>query len=342
MGGSEASSFYALSGGGGGLQGGPSPTRGSAAVALRGMLPRGPRGGPAAAAPTLPDQQNLGGVGVSYAASPYGEGGSALGPTTGARGAKARLRAALGGGGVDGSVLGAPSNPLAIEELDSVLARMSSADWRERAAAIDELVVFCGRERATLGSAVLKVAGDVGARLLDSNNKVSLAAMTAVTTLIPLLRGEEVDRAAPVLIPGLAGALGASARPVSEGANAALDRLLSSGDPAVLLGPLTGQLRTSSSPRLRAALLEKIAGILPVAHARRPAVVVRVALPAIFALLDDSKPDVKTGVADVLLRAAQCVGVDAVLEAARGAALTEPQQEKVRRALRNAAQMWGR
>jgi hypothetical protein len=61
----------------------------------------------------------------------------------------------------------------------------------------------------------------------------------------------------------------------------------------------------------------------------------RHALPAVFALLDDAKPDVKTSAADVLLRAAACLGAPAVLDAAR-ARLSDAQMEKVRRILRGA------
>jgi len=215
-----------------------------------------------------------------------------------------------------------------------VLARVASGDWRERAAALGELVDFCARERATFSASVLRVAGDVGARCGDANHKVALAAVGAAGALVGLLRGEALDRAAPLLLPGLAGALVAAARPVSEGANAVLDRVLASGDPAALLAPLAALLRAAGPPRLRAALLEKLAGLLPAAHARRPTAVARHALPAVFALLDDAKPDVKTSAADVLVRAAAALGAAGVLDAARAASLSDAQLEKLRRVLK--------
>jgi len=221
----------------------------------------------------------------------------------------------------------------ASEELEGLLGRCSSSDWRERSAALSELSDFGSRERGAVLSQCARLSSELSSRLRDANNRVALSAVHAAGAFTQLLRGESaLDRAAPLLLPGLCGCLISAQRPVSEGSNAVLDRLLSSADPAAILQPLVAQLRATSSSRLRACMLEKLAGLLPAAHARRPAAVLRHALPAVFALMEDSKPDVKTGAVDVLLRAAAAIGVPAVMDAAR-TSLAEAQLDKVKRAL---------
>jgi hypothetical protein len=81
-------------------------------------------------------------------------------------------------------------------------------------------------------------------------------------------------------------------------------------------------------------MLEKLGGLLPSLHARRPTAVTRHALPAVFVLLDESKPDVKTGATDALLRAASVIGKEGVLEAARAASLSEALLTKIKKALK--------
>ena len=211
---------------------------------------------------------------------------------------------------------------------------MASADWRERVAALGELTEFTGRERYATLQFVLKIATGLGARLGDSNSRVLLAAVVACGSFTGGLRGEGLDKTIPVLLPGLSTCLVSAQRPVSEAAAGVFERLLSSCDPGAALAPLLGQLRTTPNPRVRVIMLEKLGGLLPALHARRPTAVTRLALPAVFSLLDESKPDVKTGATDVLLRAANVIGRDGVLEAARSASLSEALLLKIKKALK--------
>jgi hypothetical protein len=109
--------------------------------------------------------------------------------------------------------------------------------------------------------------------------------------------------------------------------------VLSAGDPSAVLLPLVAALRATPHARVRVILLERLAGLLPAAHARKPLAAARHALPTVFAFLEDPKPDVKTCATDALLRAAGAIGVEGVLEAARQASLTEGQLAKVKKAL---------
>jgi len=223
---------------------------------------------------------------------------------------------------------------LVVEELEGVFSRMVSGDWRERVAALGELTEFLGRERLTSVNSVLKIASSLSARLEDSNARVLLAATLACGSFSGGLRGESLDKSIAVLLPALSACLVSAQRPVSEAASSVFERLISSCDPGAALGPLLGQLKITPNPRVRVIMLEKLGGLLPALHARRPLAVTRHALPAVFALLDESKPDVKTGATDVLLRAANVIGRDGVLEAARSCSLTEALLTKIKKALK--------
>jgi hypothetical protein len=224
---------------------------------------------------------------------------------------------------------------LATEEMESLLSRCASSDWRERVAALAELTDFTQQERPTCTHHVLKVSTALAGRLVDSNNKVVLAAAHTTGAYIGQLRGEAMDRCVPVLLPCLALCLVSQQRPVCEASGALVERLLTACDPGAILAPLVGLLKTSANARVRVIMLEKLSALIPALHARRPAAVARHALPAIFGLIDESKPDVKTGATDVLLRAAVVIGKEGVLEAARSAGLPEPTLLKIKKLIKS-------
>ena len=141
-----------------------------------------------------------------------------------------------------------------------------------------------------------------------------------------------MDKCIPVLLPSLATCLVSPQRPVCEAAGALVERLLSACDPACALAPLVGLLKTSTNPRVRVLMLEKLAGLIPTLHARRPAAVARYALPVLFSLIEESKSDVKTGATDCLMRAAQVIGKEGVMAAAGG--LGEGAMAKVRKIIK--------
>jgi hypothetical protein len=124
----------------------------------------------------------------------------------------------------------------------------------------------------------------------------------------------------------------ATQRPLAEGASAALDRILTTGDPGALLQPLVALVR-SGAPRVRVTMLGKLAALLPAAHARRPGATARTVLPAVARLFDEGKPDERTGATDVLVRVAAALGPEVVLDAARAAGMPEGAADRLRRVL---------
>lgn len=326
----------------------------AAAAMRRGGRSRALTHGPGQLPPMRPDGGAVGGSSVDvggtsplYARSPYSQhpgvaqGGDTGGArAVGGRAPGARKSRAPGEGSASGPAAQAAAGiaigaAIASDELDSLLARVGTSDARERVATLGELSSFITRDTATTAHHVLRVATVLATHLEDANAKVQGAAIVAASVLTTpgVLASSVLDRAAPALVPGLANALVASQRPVSDGASAVLDRLCHA-TPGAMITPLVVHLRSTPNARITASLLQRIALILPSAHARRPTAALRHVLPAVFALLSDAKPDTKTGVQDVVLRCADAVGVQAVLDAAVSASLPKASMDKLMRILR--------
>ncbi len=126
----------------------------------------------------------------------------------GAAAVRARSRG-LPSGSDDASGGAAPSQPAGVEALAAALSACGGGDWGDRVAALGALVDVARREKHLLAAPAhaMRVADELAQRLSDGNNKVTLAAVAAAEALVPLLRGDAADRAAPVLLPQLAACL---------------------------------------------------------------------------------------------------------------------------------------
>lgn len=345
----------AAGGGTASLQGTPSRSATAAVRSRRGVVP-GQRSlstaaGARAAAQRQQQEQgsDAGGSSSTFTSSnmqdgpsPYAASNSTTSQAAGGGGAAAvranrRQGSGLTSEGSQSDVLAAASssNSINADALSAAVNRLRSGDWTERVAGLSELQDLTRRveSRSINAQQAVVIADELSQRLSDGHNKVTLAAVQCADSIVPLLRGEAIDRSAPVLLPQLAACLLSQQRPVAAGASSTMDRLLSSADAGGLLMPLVSLVRNGNT-KLKASMLEKLASVIPAAHARRPQAVMRSVLPAVFELLDDGKPDVKTGTVDVLCRVADCVGVDSVLEVAKQSTLSDGQIDKLKRILR--------
>jgi hypothetical protein len=171
---------------------------------------------------------------------------------------------------------------------------------------------------------MLPVADELSRRMGDGNSKVAVAALQGAEALLPLLKGDALERAAPLLLPGLASCLSSTVRPVAEAAGVTLDRFLHSGEPSALVQPLSACIRHGpGSAKVKGALLDRLAALIPEAHSRRPALLGRHVLPLALELVEESRPEMKGPVAALVSRLAACLGPEAVLDAAKGVMMAQ-------------------
>lgn len=211
------------------------------------------------------------------------------------------------------------------EAVDQVVAHMASKDWRERCDALRALAALAPAAPALSDAAVEALLGGLGARLGDGNAKVQQQALETLAALLPAT-GERSATSLGSLVPLLASALGSTQDRLRAIAQVALDALSSAGpDPGLLLQHYS-HVVCGSSGRGRAALVDKMAELVPQVYSSRPQLVARHAVPACLSLLHEARADMRAANTRLLSALTGLMGQAALMEHVGGLPSAASQQ----------------
>ena len=147
--------------------------------------------------------------------------------------------------------------------------------------------------------------------------QVSMAALELVGQLAGALRSR-ISLSLNTLVPALAAGLGAGNDKIRGAALAATDALLSTVDPAMLVQHFSHVVGNGTIQRGKPLLVDKLVAIAGALYGSKPQLVARYAVPAAFALLNDSKGGEAKAAANALLGALARLMGPALLDQAGG------------------------
>jgi len=217
-------------------------------------------------------------------------------------------------------------------ELMSAISQLESSSWKERVLAIDMISkLLIGKLSATMA---VRVADALASKLTDGHAKVGQAASAGIQHMLEIIRGEVLEKAVIVLLPNIAAALISSQKSLAISASANFDLIIANADAAILLQPVVALVRGSSNQKLIAAMLEKLAKLVPAAYQRKPLHLLRITLPPVLEILEGgvSNQDVRASLTALVKAVSSCCGDQAVIDAASGSNSLEKLKSMLRSA----------
>ncbi|KAG2439615.1 hypothetical protein HXX76_004967 [Chlamydomonas incerta] len=267
-------------------------------------IPEGSGSGNTSGNGRMPPRSAAAGVGVG------GAGGAHAAGSLSARGSS-------GSGAVSGDGGGGGFGPAVQETVVKSLLMLTAKDFRERIEALRMVEGVVGALPGAPDSLLIQLLDALVARLGDANAKVSMAAMELVGQLAAGLRSR-ISLSLNTLVPALAAGLGAGNDKIRGAALAATDALLGAVDPAMLVQHFSHVVGNGTIQRGKPLLVDKLVAIAGALAASKPQLVARYAVPAAFALLNDSKGGEAKAAANALLGALARMMGPALLEQAGG------------------------
>ena len=215
-----------------------------------------------------------------------------------------------------------------LQALPNLYAQMGGSDWRARQDALREVVKLVVTHKGALGSqaACLRVFDHVTPRLTDNNSKVNLYAVKAMHQLIPAAR-EHISSVLPSFLSALASNLASASRQIYAAASEAFTILMANVESTTAFKPVLG-IAASSSPRVKAALFDRITDMLPSVAAKKPDLLVRHALPTVLSSVDGCNGDLRLATHRLLKQLYRCMG-DEMIRAVRIAHVASAVKETV-------------
>ncbi len=197
--------------------------------------------------------------------------------------------------------------------LPNLLKHMGSSDWRRRQEAVISTVDLLSKHAATLApnSERLMAAFDhFMPRLGDSNSKVCLTTLRALSELLPAVRNQ-ITEIVPLLLPAAAANLASASKPIITATNNVLD-MLESCVPLPTMFPTMVNLCVHSNPRVQKAMLNRVADVVPAMYERRPRLVQRHAVPAVLRLVNTARGEMRMATNRALHMLYRAMGDDLV------------------------------
>ena len=243
-------------------------------------------------------------------------GGGASGSTpSAAEGRRSAGAAACPGGpgglgGVSGISVGASGGGWAggrsdgddgLNDLDGVVASLSSSDWAARIQGVTslcELATDHGEALCARGGRLLTVFDALTPRLTDSNSKVNVVALQALQQMVPALR-EGLPSVVSTLVPALATSLASSNAQVRSITPGVLETLITDVDHGALIQPFANCV-LYSPPKARPMMVDKLRELATSVYAAKPQLVVKHAVPTAFRLLEDNRADLRAGTVQLI------------------------------------------
>ncbi|MEW5296966.1 MAG: hypothetical protein WDW36_000208 [Sanguina aurantia] len=226
------------------------------------------------------------------------EGGSS---GVGQRGGSGRER--NGGGSSSG---GSEVSAAALDSCARSVASMGAKDFRERSDALKAVEALLPHLCGAQDSVLVSLMDALTARLADGNSKVSTLALEVLATLFCTLR-ERSSAGLNTVIPALVSCLGSANDKIRAVATAAVDSLIASVDPALLVQNFSHCV-SNGHLRGKPQLVEKLQAIIVAAYPSKPQLVARYAVPAALSLLGDSRGDTRAASTALLTTLARLMG----------------------------------
>ncbi|GFR42338.1 hypothetical protein Agub_g3246 [Astrephomene gubernaculifera] len=266
-----------------------------------------------------------------------GAAGGGMGVGGGGLSSSGRLRHAASADGSTSSA-GMPSSstssngfgPMVQETVVKALQLLTAKDFRERIEAMRNVEGVVSALSGAPDGLLMTLLDALVARLGDGNTKVSMAALGLVANLAGSLR-HRMSLGLNTLVPALAATLGSTNDKVRAEAVVAADSLLASLDPAMLVQHFSHCVGNGTLQRGKPILVEKLVQIVNGLYGTKPQLVTRYAVPAAFALLNDSRGGEAKAAANALLGALARLMGPALLEQATS--LNGVAQQKVAEAV---------
>eukprot|EP00002_Diphylleia_rotans_P035322 TRINITY_DN7695_c0_g1_i4.p1 TRINITY_DN7695_c0_g1~~TRINITY_DN7695_c0_g1_i4.p1 ORF type:complete len:1373 (-),score=287.02 TRINITY_DN7695_c0_g1_i4:153-4271(-) len=181
--------------------------------------------------------------------------------------------------------------PAEFDGLPAILQQMVSNDWKTKNDALNSVLDLMTRYPDECVYKIIPIFDGLVPRISDANTKVSTNALTVVQKVVALLK-DNIEPVLSNLIPALANNLAASNAQIRALASETLDNLLATVDPVILLPPLVNAA-TFGNLRVKPQLLDKIRGVIPTVHNKKPTMVCKSIVPLCFGLVEEGKSEIK-------------------------------------------------
>ena len=250
--------------------------------------------------------------GVSSPATPSSA-ASARTPT--ARRTPLKVGSATPRRGGTGGAAGQAMRPALQEELDALVTKLTSSDWKERDAAVDMTEEMAAREGGGLRSGIGRLMDAYAGRLADPNSKVNKKALETYRRMLPDLapafdgQGPIVNEIVAKLTPNLA----SKNKVIRDETSAALEEMFGHLGSAVLLAPLV-QAAGFGNSKVKGASLAILTNKVAAFFEESPKVAKRQFVTLVGQLLGDVKQ--KADLARLLQSLVSYMGVGGVTQAA--------------------------
>jgi hypothetical protein len=197
--------------------------------------------------------------------------------------------------------------------MPNLLKHMGSTDWRRRQEAVISTVDLLSKHASTLApnSERLMAAFDhFIPRLGDSNSKVCLTTLRALSELLPSVRSQITD-IVPLLMSAAAANLASASKPILSAATNVLDMLESCVSQTTLFPPMIS-LCVHSNPRVQTSMLYRLSDLIPSIYDSHPRLVQRQAVPAILKLVNTARGELRMATNRALQMLYRAMGDDLV------------------------------
>eukprot|EP01052_Picozoa_sp_SAG31_P005894 SAG31_NODE_266_length_18815_cov_17.009243_14_plen_523_part_00 len=199
-----------------------------------------------------------------------------------------------------------------LEVLPQLYSALGSSDWRARHKALQDLADIVLQFPTEIAAKLVALFDHWTLRMADGNAKVLLLALTALATMIPVLKNALVV-VLSTLIPPMCQQLGSASQAIRAAAVNAFDMLCTHVDNDSLVPHLADQV-AYGNPRSVAMIVHKLAAITKVVHAHRPELVAKHLVPRAVRLVDDMSSETRQAVTELLMVLHDCIG-DRLLQA---------------------------
>lgn len=214
------------------------------------------------------------------------------------------------GGGREGTTR--QQLPPQFDVLPRLYSQLASSDWRQRQDAVRRTVslVVTNAGELTDTADCLSIFDNLTPRLADNNSKVNLCAVRAMHNLIPAVRNH-LSAVLPSFVDALASNLASTNKQIHAAASEAFNILMANVDAATAFQPVLN-IAGGSTPRVKAALFDRITDMLPTVAVKRPNYLARYALPAALRAIDGANGDVRLATHRLLSQLHRCMGDDMI------------------------------
>lgn len=191
--------------------------------------------------------------------------------------------------------------------VQQALNQISSKDWRDRITGLKSMAGASSAVPGIADSLLMNLIDQITHRLSDGNSKVIVAALETLKVLFSRA-GDRLLLGLNTVIPALASNLGSTSEKIRYSAAEVLDKLLEVADHVLLIQNFSHCIGHGNL-RGKAVLLEKLLEIVINVYPRKPQLVVKHTLPVAFAMMNESRADVRAANVKLIVALGRLMGV---------------------------------